>query len=156
MSFIGKFINDVNNAIRRKNNRTYEFRICIMRHGVNSWDIVQRDELSWKYSDSYEIEPNCLYQLEMSLRLRLKHWLKRIKNSFIVVFREGEPQGIMYNEADRSAYTLKVVEESRALGLALKEEFKKGMSVKNIFVLIVLAIVIGVAWMIVTRQVTIQ
>ena len=156
MSFIGKFINDINNAIRRKNDRKYEFRICIMKHGVNSWDIVQRDELSWKYSDSYEIEPNCLYEIEMNLRLRLKHWLKRIKNSFIVVFREGQPQGIMYNEADRSAYTLKVVEESRALGLALKEEFKKGISVKNIFVLIVLAIVIGVAYMIVTRQVTIQ
>ena len=126
-----------------------------MKDGVNSWVISRGDGLSWKYSDRYQIEPTCLYQVEMSLGLRLKHWRKRIKNSFIVVFREDEPKGITYHEADRTAYTLKVVEESKALGLALKEEFRKQMSVKRIFILIVLAIVIGVVYMIVTRQMTV-
>ncbi len=126
-----------------------------MKNGVNSWETVRQDGLSWKHSDSYQIEPTCLYQIEMSPGLRLKHWRNRIKNSFIVIFREEEPKGITYEEADRTAYTLKVVEESKALGLALKEEFKKQMSIKRIFILIVLAIVIGVVYMLVTRQMTV-
>lgn len=154
MSFIGKFLGDINDIIRRKRDRQYEFRICIMQNGVNSWEMVRKDSLSWKYSDSYQVEPNCLYEVEMTLRLRLKHWLKRIKNSFIVIFREDKPKGIIYHKADRSAYTLKVVEESKALGLALKEEFKKQLSVKRIFILIVLAIIIGVVYMVLTGQVT--
>ena len=69
-----------------------------------------------------------------------------------MIFREDKPKGITYQQAGRTAYTLKVVEESKALGLALKEEFKKQMSVKRIFIFIVLAIVIGVVWLVVTGQ----
>lgn len=155
MSFIAKFFGDIMEIIRRKKNRKYEFRVCIMKDGMNVWDIILKDALSWKYSDSYEIEPNCLYELEMTPGLRIKQWAKRIKNSFIVVFRDGTSDGIVYDDPERSAYTLKVVEESKALGLALKEEFKKAMSMKRIFILIVLVIVIGVVWMVVTGKVTI-
>jgi len=155
MTFIGKLFRDIKDAIMRRKNRKYEFRICIMKEGVNVWDIILGDSLAWEYADSYQIEPNCLYEREMNPGLRIKHWAKRIKNSFIVVFREDNPQGIVYEEPERSAYTLKVVEESKALGLALKEEFKQAMSVKKIFLLVVLAIVIGVVYMVVTGQVSI-
>ena len=155
MTFIGKLFNDIKDSIMRRKNRKYEFRICIMKDGVNTWDIVREDSLNWKYSDSYQIEPNCLYELEMNPGLGIKHWAKRIKNTFIVVFREDKTQGIVYEEPERSAYTLKVVEESRALGMALKEEFKKAMSPKKLFILIVLAIVIGVVYLVVTGQVSI-
>jgi len=126
-----------------------------MKEGVNSWERIKKDSLSWKYSDSYQIEPNCLYELEMNPGLRIKQWRNRIKNSFIVVFRENKPQGVVFTEPERSAYTLKVVQESRALGLALKEEFKQAMSFKRIFILVVLAVVIGVVYMVVTGQVSI-
>lgn len=126
-----------------------------MKDGVNSWERVKKDSLSWTYSDSYQIEPNCLYELESNLGLRIKQWRNRIKNSFIVVFREDDPQGVVYDDPERSAYTLKVVEESKALGLALKEEFKQAMSFKRIFILVVLAVVIGVVYMVVTGQVSI-
>ena len=155
MIFLGKFLGDIIESIRREKNRQYEFRICLMKDGVNTWDIVKKGSLTWKYSDSYEIEPNCLYELEMNPALRIKQWANRIKNSFIVIFREENPQGIVYEEPERSAYTLKVVEESKALGLALKEEFKQAMSLKRIFILVVLAIVIGVVYMVVTGQVSI-
>jgi len=126
-----------------------------MKDGVNSWESVKKDSMTWKYSDSYEIEPNCLYELEMNPGLRIKQWAKRIKNSFIVIFREDQPQGVVYEDPERSAYTLKVVEESKALGLALREEFKKAMSTKSIFLLVVLVIVIGVVYMVITGQVKI-
>ena len=155
MSFLGKFFGDIIEIIRRKKNRKYEFRICLMKDGVNIWDIVKKDSLEWKYADSYEIEPNCLYELEMNPALRIRQWAKRIKNSFIVIFKKDKNQGIVYEEPERSAYTLKVVEESKALGLALKEEFKQAMSPKRLFILIVLAIVIGVVYMVVTGQVSI-
>lgn len=155
MSFIRKFFGDINDAIRRKKDRQYEFRICIMKEGVNNWDSVRKDTLSWKYSDSYQIEPNCLYELELNPKLRFRHWFKRVKNTFIVIFRQDNPQGIVYEEPDRSAYTLKVVEESRALGMALRDEFKKAMGFKTIFVLIVLAIVIAVVYAVITGKVSI-
>ena len=155
MSFLGRFFGDIIEIIRRKKNRQYEFRICLMKDGVNTWDIVKKDSLTWKYTDIYEIEPNCLYELEMNPGLRIKQWANRIKNSFIVIFREDKNLGIVYEEPERSAYTLKVVEESKALGLALKEEFKQAMSPKRLFILIVLAIVIGVVYMVVTGQVSI-
>lgn len=126
-----------------------------MKDGVNNWETVLNDSLTWKYSDSYDIKPNCLYEIEMNPGLRIKQWRNRIKNSFIVIFRENNPQGVVFTEPNRSAYTLKVVEESKALGLALKEEFKKQMSFKRIFILVVLAIVIGVFYMVVTGQVSI-
>jgi len=154
MSFIGKLFIDIKNAIIRKNGRVYEFNICIMKDGVNSWETKTKDTLTWTYSDSYEIEPNCLY-LKEAFGLRFKHWAKKIKSSFIVIFREGNPQGVVFIEPDRSAYTLKVVEESKALSLALKEEFKKAMDSKRIFLLVVLAIVIGVVYMVLTGQVSI-
>jgi len=125
-----------------------------MKDGVNSWEIKTKDTLTWTYSDSYEIEPNCLY-LKEAFGLRFKHWAKKIKASFIVIFRDGESQGIVYEEPERSAYTLKVVEESKALSLALKEEFKKVMDPKRLFILVVLAIVIGVVYMVLTGQVSI-
>ena len=155
MSFIAQFMGDIRDAILRKKGREFEFRICIMKDGVNAWETVKKNTLTWKYSDSYEIEPNCLYELEMNPGLRIKQWAKRLKNSFIVIFRDGKTQGIVYADPDRSAYTLKVVQESRALGLALKEEFKKAMSSKTLFILVVLAIVIGVVYMVVTGQVNI-
>jgi len=155
VSFIARFLSDIMETVRRKKNRQYEFRICIMKDGVNNWESVKKDTLTWKYSDSYEIEPNCLYELEMNPGLRIKQWAKRIKNSFIVIFKEDNPLGVVYEDPDRSAYTLKVVEESKALGLALKEEFKQAMSIKRIFILIVLAVVIGVVYMVATGQLSI-
>lgn len=155
MSFMAKFLSDILESIRRKKDRQYEFRVCLMKDSVNSWERVKKDNLSWTYSDSYQIEPNCLYELESNLGLRIKQWRNRIKNSFIVIFREDTPQGIVFTEPERSAYTLKVVEESKALGLALKEEFKQAMSFKRIFILVVLAVVIGVVYMVVSGQLTI-
>jgi len=155
MTFIGKLFGDIKEFITRKKDRKFEFRICIMKDGVNSWKTMLNDSLTWKYSDRYEVEPNCLYELEMNPGLRIKQWKNRIKNTFIVIFKEDNPRGIVYDEPERSAYTLKVVEESKALSLALKEEFKKAMSSKTIFILIVLAIVIGVVYMVVTGQVNI-
>ncbi|MBA7599855.1 hypothetical protein ES703_06900 [subsurface metagenome] len=138
----------------RKEGRVYEFKICILRVGVNSWSTLTKDTLTWTHDDTYEIEPNCLY-LREGHGLRVKHWAKKIKASFVVIFKEGNPQGVVYEEPERSAYTLKVVEESRALTLALKEEFKKAMSVKSLFLLVVLAIVIGVVYLVLTGQVSI-
>jgi len=155
MTFIGKLAGDIKDFFMRRKGRKYEFRICIMKDGVNIWKIEKGDSLTWKHSDSYQIEPNCLYELEMNPILGIKHWAKKIKNSFIVVFREDKPKGIVYEEPERSAYTLKVVEESKALGMALREEFKQAMSFKRLFMLVVLAIVIGVVYMVVTGQVTI-
>jgi len=155
VTFIAKTFRDIKDSIMRRKNREYEFRICIMKDGVNVWKIIRGDNLTWTYSDSYQIEPNCLYEREMNPGLRIKHWAKRIKNSFIVIFREDTPQGVVYEEPDRSSYVLKVVEESKALSLALKEEFKKAMDPKRLFILIVLAIVIGVVYLVVTGQVTI-
>jgi len=155
MTFIGKLFGDIKEFFTRKNDRQFEFRICIMKDGVNSWVKSKKDTLTWEYADSYQIEPNCLYELEKSIGLRIKQWKNRIKNTFIVIFKEDNPKGIVYVEPERSAYTLKVVEESKALSLALKEEFKKAMSSKTIFLIIVLAIVIGVVYMVVTGQVNI-
>ncbi len=126
-----------------------------MKDGVNTWETMLSDSLSWKYSDSYDVEPTCLYELEMNPVLRISQWLERIKNTFIVIFREDDPHGVVYEAPERSAYTLKVVQESRALGLALKEEFAQAMSFKRIFILVVLAVVIGVVYMVVTGQLAI-
>jgi len=155
LSFIGKFIGDIIEVIRRQRNRQFEFRVCIMKEGVNTWETMLSNSLTWKYSDSYEVEPKCLYELERNPGLRISQWFERIKNSFIVIFKEDNPQGVVFTDPDRSAYTLKVVQESRALGMALKEEFKQVMSFKRIFILVILAIVIGVVYMVVTGQLSI-
>jgi len=138
----------------RREGRVYEFNVCVLGDGVNSWETYHSDSLTWTHESGYEIEPNCLYLME-GHGLRIKHWAKKIKASFVVIFREGKPKGIVYEEPERSAYTLKVVEESKALTLALKEEFSKAMSIKSLFLLVILAIVIGVVYLVVTGQVTI-
>lgn len=130
--------------IWRKNRRapSYEFRIGTMADGLNTWDVVNNEALEFNHGD-YEVKPDALYKIRPGFRARLRWKLENVKGGFMIVFKKGTPQAIRYGKPSRSAETLLTIQESRALGQALKDEFRHALGGKTIF-MVIAVVVVGV------------
>ena len=131
----------------------YEFHLCLVgdRH---RWIKTRNDSMAFNHTEGeteYSIETKDLYEIEPGAMTRLKWRLKGIKSGFIVVFdKENKPIG--YQAPSKSAYLLKTVEESRALSKALRDEFKKAIEGKTLFMYVILIVVAIVAYLVITGQ----
>lgn len=134
----------------------YEFHLCLVgdRH---RWIKTRNDAMAFNHTEGeteYSIETKDLYEIEPGAMTRLKWRLKGIKSGFIVVFdKKNEPIG--YQAPSKSAYLLKTVEESRALSKALRDEFKKAIEGKTLFMYVILIVVAIVAYLVITGQLSV-
>lgn len=132
----------------------YEFNICDVME-KHRWFKVRKNEMVFNHSEGdreYKINTQNIYEIQPGILLKLRWKLKGITTGFIVVFSGDEPTPVSYEDPKRSAYVLKSVEESRALSNALKDEFKKALDIKNVFIYIVIGVVILVIYLALTGQ----
>jgi hypothetical protein len=150
----------------------YEFRLCIVGE-KHRWIKTTGYDMSFTFTDpspppastpmaglfdgaptdSYDIDPTVLYELDPNWAQKIGMLLGGISTSFIVVFNEGNRAPVPYVAPKRSAYVLKTIEESTALSKALREEFAGEFSVKKMFMYLVIIIVGVLAYMILTGQI---
>ena len=133
----------------------YEFKLVIMRPGVNSHRILRKDDLEFTHEIdgvNYEVDPTTIYIWEPKLRRRLRWRLKRIKKGFMAIFREGQPKAIEYKSPKVTPNLIKVIYSSGALTKALKDEFKEGMNVKTLFMIFLVLAVGLVLYLALTGQ----
>jgi hypothetical protein len=119
-----------------------EYRIITMKEGLNSWEIVHNSELTFKHGTK-QIEPDALYKIRPRFIDRVRWALGNIAGGFIIVFKDGEDTAIKFEKPKRSAETILIIEQSRALGRALADEFKQAIGGRTIFI-VILVIVVGV------------
>ncbi len=120
----------------------HEIRIITMGEGLNSWEFVTNEALSFKHGGK-TIEPDALYRVRPGLATRIRWKLAGISGGFITVFKKGETKAIKYEKPNRTAETLLTVKESRALGQALKDEFRQALGGRTIFI-VIFVVVVGV------------
>lgn len=151
--------------------RRYEFRLCIIGD-KHRWIKTTNDSLTFSFTDPapppsatpmaglydgrapdvYDIDPTVLYELAPSIRQKMGMFLRGINKMFLVVFNEGKNEPVKYQTPKRSAYVLLTIEQSRALGQALKKEFAGEFSVKRLFMYAVLIIIGVLAYMFMSGQ----
>lgn len=133
----------------------YEFRLVIMRKGVNSHHTFRGNGLEFTHDIdgiSYEVDPTTLYIWRPKLRRRLRWRLRRIKGGFMAIYREGQPKAIGFKAPIVTPNLIKVIYTSGALTKALKDEFKEGMDVKKLFMIFMVLAVGLVLYLALTGQ----
>jgi len=133
----------------------YEFRLVIMRPGVNSHYTFREKGLEFTHDIdgvSYEVDPTTLYIWRPKLRRRIMWRLKRIKGGFMAIYRAGQPKAIQYKPPTVTPSLIRVIHDSGALTRALKDEFKEGMDVKKLFMIFMVLAVILVLYLSLTGQ----
>lgn len=133
----------------------YEFRLVIMKEGVNSHHTLRKDDLEFEYKigdTTYEVDPTTIYIWTPKLWRRLMWKLRRIKGGFMAVYREGEPKAIGFKAPKVTPSLIRVIYSSGALTKALKDEFKEGMDVKKLFMIFMVLAVGLVLYLALTGQ----
>lgn len=133
----------------------YEFRLVIMKNGVNSHHTLRKDSLEFTHKieeTTYEVDPTTIYIWTPTLRRRIMWKLKRIKGGFMAIYREGQPKAIGFKAPKVTPNLIKVIYSSGALTKALKDEFKEGMDVKKLFMIFLVLAVGLVLYLALTGQ----
>jgi len=133
----------------------YEFKLVIMRPGVNSHHIIRKEglEFTHKINDTtYEVDPTTIYIWNPGLRRRLMWKFKRIKGGFMSIYREGQPKAIGFKPPKVTPSLIRVIYSSGALTKALKDEFKEGMNIKTLFMIFLVLAVGLVLYLALTGQ----
>jgi hypothetical protein len=128
--------------MKAKRTTKHEFRIIEMSEGLNTWELVYNEKLSFKHG-KYEIEPEALYKVRPRFGDRVRWFINGIDAGFIIVFKKDTATAIKFARPTRSAEVLLTVEQSRALGRALRDEFKQAIGGRTIWI-IIFVIVVGV------------
>ena len=150
----------------------YEFWLCIVGD-KHRWIKIVKDSLTFTFEDTtprtagdpitalvkhghvqkYDIDPTVSYELDPSIGQRIGMFLRRIDAMFLVIFSEGNNKPIKYQAPTRSAYVLRTIEESTALSEGLKKEFAGDLSVKKLFMYLIIIIVGVLAYLLLTGQI---
>jgi len=133
----------------------YEFRLVIMRPGVNSHHTFMEKGLEFKHDIDgveYEVDPTTLYIWKPKLRRRIMWKLRRINGGFMAIYREGQSKAIEYKSPTVTPSLIRVIYDSGALTKALKDEFKEGMDIKKLFMIFMVLAVAIVFYLALTGQ----
>ncbi len=125
----------------RKTTPQNEFNIIVMDDGINQWERVKNEGLTFTTDQKYEVKPDALYRLRPGLATRIRWYAQGIKAGFLIVFKKDKAEAIKYEKPKRTAETLRTVEESRALGKALADEFREAIGGRTIFIVIAVVVV---------------
>ena len=134
----------------------YEFELIFMKPGINEHTKIRGSSLDFETEmneKKYEIKADRLYRVKPGIMGKLIRWIKGITGSFIVVFQEGQSEPIVTPSVKISARILKEVHESRALGSALKSEFKVPWDMKKIMLVIGFVVIAAVVYVLVTGEI---
>ena len=133
----------------------YEFRLVIMRDGVNSHHTFRKKGLEFKHKIGeieYEVYPTTIYIWRPPLMRRLTWRLRGIKGGFMAIYREGQSKAIGFKAPTVTPALIKVIYSSGALTKALKDEFKEGMDIKRLFMIFMVLAVGLVLYLALTGQ----
>jgi hypothetical protein len=131
----------------------YLFEIIILTDGVNRHTKLRTNDLEFTYLDLYEVKADALYSFKRKRHEWLKHRLFGIKSWFLCVFKEKKKNAITFDDPTVYPSALKTVEESKALIQMLKEEFKKAMNPKTLFIVFLVVIVMALVILVATGKI---
>ncbi len=132
--------------------KPYAFEMIFMRPGVNKHILVRGDKLNFTHEidkKKYKVQPDRLYRVKPSKLL--KFWMKftGVKEKFIVSYQHKKTSPIFTKGVKVSTRILKEVNESRALGKAMRSEFKVSMDLKKILMIVGVVVIGIIAYLIV-------
>jgi len=133
----------------------YEFRLVIMKKGVNSHHTFRGGGLEFTHEIDgikYDVDPTTLYIWRPKFMRRLMWRLRRIKGGFMAIYREGQSKAIGFKAPTVTPHLIKVIYTSGALTKALKDEFKEGMNIKTLFMIFLVLAVGLVLYLALTGQ----
>jgi len=133
----------------------YEFRLVIMKDGVNTHHTFRKKGLEFKHNidgTEYAVDPTTLYIWRPKLWRRLTWRIRGIKGGFMAIYREKQPTAIGFKSPKVTPNLIKVIYSSGALTKALKDEFKEGMDIKKLFMIFMVLAVGLVLYLALTGQ----
>jgi hypothetical protein len=136
----------------------YEFVLVLMNPGVNDHVIVKGPELEFSHTHDgkdYEVKSDRLYRVKVGRLTSLWFYLRGIKKRFLIVFQHEKSKPVTAQTVKVSTRVLKKVNESRALGKALRSQFAVPMDLKKILMIIGFLVIVVIAYVIVTGEVVI-
>ena len=136
----------------------YEFELIFMRPGIDDHVKIRGSSLDFTHEinkKKYTIEPDRLYRIKPGIGGKIWKWITGVKESFLVIYQHNKTKPISTPKVKISARILKEVHESRALGTALKSEFKMPMDLKKIALIIGFVVIAAVVYVLVTGEIAI-
>ena len=144
---IGKL--NLRNFLRSK---PYQFDLILMSPGVNDHFRIEGDSLEFEHEHGgkkYQVKADRLYRVRVGMMTSLWFRVKGIKKRFLVAFHHKKTSPIAPVDVKVTARVLKEVNESRALGKALRGEFKLPMDLKKILLVMGFIVVVIIAYVMV-------
>lgn len=140
-------------AVRRYlKKKPYEFILVFMRPGVNDHVKVRGSSLDFKHehgNKKYEIKSDRLYRVKPRFPVRVWWWFIGVKERFLTVYRHKQTVPIAPIPVQVTARILKEVHESRALGMAMRSEFKVPMDLKKILMIVGFLVLVAIVYVLV-------
>ncbi len=136
----------------------YEFELIFMRPGVDDHEKIRGSSLDFEHEidgKKYRIEPDRLYRIKPGIGGKIWRGITGVKESFLVIYQHKKRNPISTPNVQISARILKEVHESRALGTALKSEFKVPMDLKKLALIIGFVVIAAVVYVLVTGEIAI-
>lgn len=133
----------------RGTSQPYHFEIITLRKGSNKHEILRKDTLEFSHGN-LKVQPEKIYLVASNPIYWIINKIQGIKARFLVIFLEGQTEALTYKTPKISPSLLKIVEESRALSRALKDEFKEAVNVRQLFFFLIILIVGVVIYMAMT------
>jgi len=133
--------------------------MIFMKPGIDEHTKIRGSSLEFETEKingkKYQIKADRLYRVKAGPRGGLVRWIKGITGSFIAVYQDKQTDPIVTPSVAVSSRILKEVHESRALGSALKSEFKVPWDMKKILLVIGFIIIAAVVYVLVTGEIAI-
>ena len=140
-------------AVRRLLKREpYEFILVFMRPGVNDHVTVSGSSLDFKHAHgnkNYEVKSDRLYRVKPRFPVRLWWWFIGVKERFTTVYRHKQTVPVEPIPVQVTSRILKEVHESRALGQAMRSEFKVPMDLKKILMIVGFLVLVAIVYVLV-------
>lgn len=140
-------------AVRRLlKKEPYTFILVFMRPGVNDHVTVRGSSLDFKHEHGkkeYEVKSDRLYRVKPRFPVRFWWWFIGVKEKFITVYRHKQTVPVEPIPVQVTARILKEVNESRALGQAMKSEFKVPMDLKKLLMIVGFLVLVAIVYVLV-------
>lgn len=136
----------------------YLFELIQMRPGVNSHIRVYSKTLEFKHKNGdleLEIDTDRIYRVKPSFAERIKFRIQGVSNKFTVIYREKKKAPVSFETSEVSSRVLKIIEESRALEKAMRDEFSIPWDLKKIVLIFGFLLVVAIVYLVATGQVVV-
>lgn len=132
----------------------YEFDLILMGPGVDHHVRISGDSLEFSHKHGekeYEVKADRLYRVRVGRITGLWFLLRGIKKRFLLGYQYEKTEPISpEGELKVTARVLREVNESKALGKALRGEFKLPMDLKKILLIMGFIVVVIIAYVLVS------